>query len=680
MIGGIAANNASGMCCGTSENSYKTIADIRVILADGTILDTADKTSCESFKKSNGELLSGLEKIAEEIRNDKPLFEKIVHKFKIKNTTGYSLNALTDYKDGLDILKHLMIGSEGTLAFISDITYNTVVEHPNKALALAIYPNIESACKAVQILKTQPVSAVELMDRAAIKSVESAKGVPEYLKTISNDSAALLIETRAESHTTLLSSIETISASIAHIQTELPLSFTQVPKEQALLWKIRKETFPTVAGMRKTGSTAIIEDVCFPMAQLAQATLDLQQLFAKHGYTEAVIFGHALEGNLHFVFSPAFNDEKEVERYDNFMSDIADMVVDKYNGSLKAEHGTGRNMAPFVEKEWGEKAYQLMKEIKNIFDPKGILNPGVILNSDNKIHLKNLKPMVSIRDTADKCMECGFCEGTCVSEGFTLSPRQRVAVYREMERLKASGEEPHRRAEMNSLYKYAGLATCATDSLCYTKCPVKIDTGKLVKELRHENHKPIHENIASSIAKNMGSVTSGMRLGLDSVYYLRLMTGKKVFGSLATGMHKITGGAIPLWNEYFPKGATKLSAKNITNSTKESIDNPNKVVYFPSCITRSMGVSKEYSDSMEITQLTEKLLKRGGYEVIYPKEINGLCCGMAFSSKGFVEAGKLASDKLEAALNEASEKRKISCALRYEPLFIHNEEQYGREA
>lgn len=333
-----------------------------------------------------------------------------------------------------------------------------------------------------------PVTAVEIMDRAALRSVDSAKGVPEYLKSLPDNATALLIETKAENQSKLEENISRIKENISSIETLLPLNFTQNPAEQAALWKIRKESLPTVAGMRKSGTTSIIEDVCFPIPSLAKAVLDLQALFLKHGYTEAVIFGHALEGNMHFMFSPNFNNEAETERYSRFMDDLADMVVDKYNGSLKAEHGTGRNMAPYVEKEWGENAYRIMREVKRLFDPKGILNPGVILNEDHKIHLKNLKPMATIRESADKCMECGFCEGVCVAEGFTLSPRQRVAIHREIERLNQTGEEPHRAAEIKSLYKYSGLATCATDSLCAMKCPVKIDTGKLVKELRHESH------------------------------------------------------------------------------------------------------------------------------------------------------------------------------------------------
>lgn len=678
MIGGIAANNASGMCCGVSENSYKTLADIRVIMADGTLLDTASESSKENFLLTNSKLISDLENLSKRVNENEILSEKIRRKFKMKNTTGYSLNALTDYTDGFEILKHLIIGSEGTLAFISDITYNTVIEHPFKALALILFPSIEDACKAVIKLKKEPVTAVEIMDRANIRSVEKEKGVPEYLITLPNDACALLVESRAHDQITLETNLISIKESIANIPLQLPYEFTFDKKEQAMLWKIRKESFPTVAGMRKSGNTPIIEDVCFPVVKLAEATLALQGLFAKHGYNEAVIFGHALEGNLHFVFNQDFGIESEVERYGRFMDDVASLVVDVYDGSLKAEHGTGRNMAPYVEKEWGKEAYELMKEIKYIFDPQGILNPGVILNDDAQIHLKNLKPVPSIREVADQCMECGFCEGVCVSEGFTLSPRQRVATFREIERLRRTGEEPHIAAEMNKLYKYKALDTCATDSLCYIKCPLHVDTGKLVKELRHEGHTAFQERVAVTIAKNMKTVTLFMRYGLTFFYWIRLLFGKKIFGSITSTAHKISFGIVPLWNRYFPKGSARSKYKS-TNLNSTENNSELKVVYFPSCITRSMGISKEYSQEVEITKVTETLLQRAGYKIIYPANVNSLCCGMAFSSKGFTEAGKISSDNLEAALTIASENGKYPVLCDMSPCLYTMKSNFGEK-
>lgn len=673
MIGGIVANNASGMCCGTSENSYKTMADIRIILPDGTVLDTADEASCTSFRSSHAAFLEGIAAIAAEIKADPELEARIRRKYKIKNTTGYSLNAFVDYSDPIDIVKHLVIGSEGTLAFISDVTYNTVVDHKHKALAMITYTDIAHACEAVQILKRQnKVSAVELIDRAGVRSVDQAPGIPAFLKTIGPESCVLLVETRAASAEELEANTAAITEGIASVPTELPFAFTTDAKEQATLWKLRKEMLPTVAGMRRSGTTAIIEDICFPIEKLAEATVRLREVFAADGYADAVIFGHALAGNLHFMFNQDFSTAAEVEKYKHFMDDVVKLVVDRYDGSLKAEHGTGRNMAPFVEYEWGKQAYALMQRVKALFDPKGILNPGVILNTDPMAHISNLKPIPSTRQIVDKCMECGFCEGYCVAEGLTLSPRQRVAAFREIERLKASGEEPHRAAEMQKLFRYAGDQTCATDSLCNLHCPVGADAGKMVKEIRHESHSPRGERRAVWLAGHMAGATATLRGGLKCLNALRLVFGKRVFGAMARGLRAATGKALPLWNEYMPTGASKIHVMPAPERER-------KVVYFPSCITRSMGTTKAYSKEKEVTQVTAALLEAAGFQVIYPEKMDSLCCGMLFSSKGYVEAGQKASDTLKAALEAASDGGRIPILCDMSPCLYTMKSNFGDE-
>ncbi len=658
MIGGIAANNASGMCCGTSQNSYKTVAEIRAVLADGSILDTAEPMSLIQFRRTHRELIRQMESISRKIRANQELAERIRRKYRIKNTTGYSLNAFIDYTDGVEIIKHLLIGSEGTLGFISEITYNTVVEHRHKALALAIYPDIERACRAVQLMKAHcTVSAAEIMDRAAIRSVENTDGVPEYLKSAGASACALLIETRASEADRLQAQVDRIKSTISGIATEFPLVFTTDPAEQSVLWKIRKNTLPTVAGMRRSGTTAIIEDVCFPIEELAGAVVQLRNVFSRNGYDDAIIFGHALEGNIHFMFNQDFGIPEEVERYRRFMDDIADLVVKGYDGSLKAEHGTGRNMAPFVEQEWGDVAYRMMLRIKQAFDPKGILNPGVIINDDPMAHLRNLKPMPSVSDAVDKCMECGFCEGSCVSDGLTLSPRQRVVAFREMERIRSLGDADALLAEMEQAFHYAGMDTCATDSLCLLKCPVGIDAGKLMKRLRSERTTEEGRRNAMWVSENMDRVTSFARGFLKTVNAVRLVLGKRLFGVLARGLRRLTGGRLPLWNEYMPTGARKIKLEK--GCIIGDPDNDRKVVYFPSCITRTMGTTPAYSSNLELTRITEKLLLKAGFTIIYPENLEKLCCGMSFSSKGFVEAGKRSSDELKAALLKASQGGRI---------------------
>jgi len=652
MIGGIAANNASGMCCGTAENSYKTLGSMRIIFADGTLLDTADSKSKEQFRQTHPQLIQDIEEMAISVKGNVALAGRILRKFKMKNTTGYSLNALVDFSDPFDVIEHLMIGSEGTLGFIAEITYKTVVEHPFRASSLMIFPDIEKACNAVSLLKSSPVSAVELMDRAGLRSVEDHEGMPAYLKTLSAKASAILVETRALQQAELDQQISIILDKIKTIPSEIPIQFTAVPSEYALLWKIRKGLFPSVGAMRKTGTTVIIEDVAFPVPRLAEATLDLHRLFEKWGYHEAVIFGHALEGNLHFVFTQDFGLQSEIDRYRQFMADVAQLVVAKYDGSLKAEHGTGRNMAPFVEMEWGKEAYELMKQIKNIFDPQNLLNPGVILNADPEAHLKNLKPIPAASEKIDKCIECGFCEPTCVSAELTLTPRQRIVVYREMASLRKSGHEPHILASLIKDFKYEGNETCATDGLCATSCPVKIDTGKLIKVLRTEEIGS-RQNRAVWIADRMSGVTAFARTALSIVGFFHTILGTAVMKGISGGIRTLSGNRIPLWNRYMP-----LGAKAIRVSKSSEAGTGRKVVYFPSCINRAMGVSKEHRTEKQLSETMLGLLNKGGFEVIYPENLNTLCCGMAFSSKGYTEAGTKKSNELEAALVKASENGK----------------------
>ena len=378
-IGGIAANNASGMCCGTAQNSYKTLAGLRVMLADGSLLDTEDPLSIAAFSKTHAVLLGELERLGRDTRANAALAKRIRHKFKIKNTTGYSLNALVDFEDPIDILAHLMIGSEGTLGFMTRITYQTVIEDPCKASALVFFPDIRTACEAVIRLKPQPVSAVELLDRPAIHSVENKPGLPAIMRQLGEEAAALLIEVRSPTPEGLQEKIATVLAALNGIATVEPVQFSTDPATCDMYWKVRKGTFPAVGAMRRTGTTVLIEDVAFPIESLADATLDLQALLRRRGYHEGIIFGHALEGNLHFVITQDFGDQAEIDRYARFMDDLCKLVVDKYDGSLKAEHGTGRNMAPFVEMEWGKEATDLMRRIKQAFDPRGLMNPGKVL-------------------------------------------------------------------------------------------------------------------------------------------------------------------------------------------------------------------------------------------------------------------------------------------------------------
>ena len=596
-----------------------------------------------------------VKELALKVNRNKALHDKIVRKFKIKNTCGYSLNALVDFEDPIKIISHLMIGSEGTLGFIKDITYKTVPEYQDKASALMIFKNVKDACEAVVTMRTKcrtrmlnaQVDAAEIMDRAALRSVENQEGMPDFLKTLSDTATAVLVETRAPDAKILDKNIEKILNELKYIEPEIPLYFTKNIEEYTAYWKIRKGLFTAVGAARETGTTCIIEDVAYPIESLADGTLELQTFFKKYGYDEAIIFGHSLDGNLHFVFNQTFDTQEEISRYENFMAEVADQVAVKYKGSLKAEHGTGRNMAPFVELEWGEDAYNLMKDIKNIFDPKGLLNPGVILNDDKSIHLKNFKTMPKSDDIIDKCIECGFCEPTCPSNMLTLTPRQRTAAYRHMNNLE--GDELKAFKEQ---YQYEGIETCATCSLCSLSCPVDIDTGSLTKKLRSEQIGKLGHSIAGGMVNHYAGILSVGRTAMSSVKWInKNIIPDSTMTKMSETLRTLTKDTMPLWTKSLPSGY-KFQGK-------ASLKSESKVVYFSSCINRTMANPNENEGEIPLDIVIIGILERAGYEVIIPSNIENLCCGMPFSSKGYVSEGRKKSKELEDELRIASRNGEI---------------------
>ncbi|NQD55322.1 FAD-binding oxidoreductase [Pseudomonas sp. CM25] len=642
-IGGIVANNASGMCCGTAQNTYHTLAGLRLVLADGTRLDSEDPASVEAFASSHADLLESLARLGRETRANTALAERIRHKYRLKNTTGLSLNALVDYDQPLDILQHLLVGSEGTLGFISAVTYDTVPDHPHKASALLVFPSVESCCRAVPLLKRQPVSAVELLDRRSLRSVQNMPGMPLWVKGLSDNACALLIESRAASQSLLHEQLQQIMVSIADFPLEQQVDFSEDPAVYNQLWKIRKDTFPAVGAVRQTGTTVIIEDVTFPVEQLAEGVNRLIQLFDKHRYDEAIIFGHALEGNLHFVFTQGFNSAAEVARYQAFMDDVAQLVAVEFGGSLKAEHGTGRNMAPFVELEWGQDAYQLMWKLKRLLDPNGIFNPDVVLSEDPDIHLKNLKPLPAADEIVDKCIECGFCEPVCPSKGLTLSPRQRIVMWRDIQARQRAGIDT---GDLMKTFQYQGIDTCAATGLCAQRCPVGINTGELVKKLRSQAAG--HPKTADWLAEHFNTALGGARLTLTAANTARKLLGAPRLARLSASMSKASNGRLPQWTAAMPQPLRPLQFSAASNDARP------RVVYLAACVSRVMGPAYADREQSSLLDKTRALLEKAGYQVVFPENADSLCCGQPFASKGYPEQAEHKRQELINALLHAS--------------------------
>jgi D-lactate dehydrogenase len=650
MIGGIVANNASGMCCGTAQNTYRTLQRMRLVLADGCVLDSGDPASRRDFAESHRGVVEGLRAIREEIAADPALSGRIRDKYRIKNTTGYGLNSFLDFTDPVDILVHLLVGSEGTLGFVSEVTLRTVEEHAHRASALVLFPDVVQAARATQALQGGLVSAAELMDRASLRAVEAKPGMPAALRGLPDGACALLIEVRDADPAGLSARIGRAVERLAGIPTLAEVAFTSVRAEAEALWDVRRGLFPAVGAARRVGTTVVIEDVAFPMAHLAEAVAALQELLAEHGYAEGILFGHALDGNLHFVFTQGFDDPAEVERYRRFMEAVCDMVVRRFDGSLKGEHGTGRNMAPFVELEWGARAHGIMRRVKELLDPEGILAPGVLLNPDPLAHVKALKPLPAADPLVDRCTECGFCEPRCPSRALTLTPRQRIVVRRELSRLEAAPDETALRERFLEAWRYLGDETCATDGLCATACPVGIDTGKLVKALRAEARSGSARRVASWLAEHYGGAVGSARLALGAASAARVALGEPGLAGLSRGVRALSGGRLPLWNPAMPRPAPGRSF----GGTIPGRGGP-ALVYLPSCVVRAMGPARGDPDARAEFEAMLSILEKAGCEVRFPRDLPSLCCGLTFESKGFPDLAARKAAELQAALLEASE-------------------------
>ncbi len=713
MVGGIVCNNASGMNCGVHANSDRMMVSARLVLTDGTIVDTGSKESRDEFRRTHPEFIKQIEQLRDDVRADAELSERIKLKYSIKNVTGLNIRPLIAYDDPFDIMAHLMVGSEGTLAFLSEVTMKTLHDYPFKASAMVYFLTMKESCEAVVALKkikgsdddlrmsaeNLAVKSAEMLDYMSLNSVDD----PVFLKYKEDVDAgkiegvkpgdyhnltAILTETKASTHEELLSKIDLIRKCLAQFRLYTPAEFTEDPKVYGKYWAIRSGIFPSVGGTRPIGTSCLIEDVAFPIEKLPEATVRLQKLIADHGYSDACIYGHAFEGNYHFILNQSFESEQEVKRYADMMRAVAKLVVEDYDGSLKAEHGTGRNMAPFVKYEWGDKAYEVMRRVKAIFDPNGLLNQGVIFNDDPDCFIKCLKPLpvldydfdrvpdggnflkdpslstaqgtIEAVKRANKCIECGFCEVNCMSCGLTLSSRMRIAVQREIKALEASGTNPERVATLRRQYKYYGDQTCATDGLCSTSCPMKINTGELTHLIRQMDmlDNKMGYRIGEFAANHMAGIKSGLRVVLDVAHLGHLTLGSSVMTSVCRTMNKM---GLPLWTTAMPKKKSQPKpGSHVGHAAQEEL----KVVYFPSCINQTMGLSKEAPVKHPLVDEVCQLLNKAGYEVIFPENMDRMCCGQIWESKGMLDIADRKSAELEKALWKASEQGRypVLCA------------------
>ncbi len=646
LVGGILNNNSSGMCCGTAQNSYKTIRSVRVVLADGFVLDTGDAASVRRFMNERADMVKQILDLRADIMKDPELVDLIQRKFKIKNTTGYSINSLVDFEDVVDILNHLFVGSEGTLGFVSEITYNCVDNAKYKGCGLVFYGNLNDASRAVVTLagmSRDVVVAAEMMDYLSLKSVQQLPEVPDFVRGIPEGTSCILFQSESNDEAELDKNLEYIKNALQDIPTVIPSMYSKDAAEYDKWWLIRKGLLPIAAGLRRSGTTVITEDVCFKIEDFTAGIEMITELFHKYDFVDSgIIFGHALSGNVHFIITPDFNDKREMDNFSALVKEMAERTAG-VEGSIKAEHGTGRMVAPFVELEWGHKAYAVNRKVKEIFDPTGILNPDVIITDDPNIYKKNLKAMSEIDPLFNMCMECGFCEKNCPSRNLTLTPRQRISLLREEQRLLKEGNT-EMAAELKKGYEYYGVDTCAACSMCSMLCPLGIDTAQIAISMRKID--PKGTALAHAIYNNFSTTIKAAKVGTTLGGVAGKIATKALLAKISTDAHKLTG-----LTPYMP--TTMPKANPYTLSNKRNPNYHKNVVYFSTCANRAFRQNQGYDDQRSLQQVFESLCDKAGYNVIYPPHIENLCCGLSFENYEDIDRQALAD--LKAALMQASE-------------------------
>ncbi|MER2133460.1 MAG: FAD-binding and (Fe-S)-binding domain-containing protein [Arthrobacter sp.] len=633
-IGGVVANNSSGMACGTEFNTYRTLESMVMVLASGTVLDTAAPDAEEKLRALEPELFEGLLRLRGRIVANPDSVATITRLFSMKNTMGYGLNSFLDFENPADILAHLMIGSEGTLGFVAQATFRTIPALPKVATGLMFFDSLDAAATALPELTASGLATVELMDATSLRVARLAADAPLELRNLEVQShAALLVEHQAATAEELDAKREASQPLFESLRLAAPFAMTTNARDRAGMWHMRKGLYTTVAGARPSGTNALLEDIVVPVPSLARTCAELATLFTAHHYRDSVIFGHAKDGNIHFMLNENFNDPAELARYEAFTEEIVDLVLGE-GGSLKAEHGTGRIMAPYVRRQYGDELYEIMLEVKRLIDPANLLNPGVLINEDPRSYVQNLKVAPTVEEEVDRCVECGYCEPVCPSKDLTTTPRQRIVLRREIADAEARGDSVLA-ATLRADYDYDGVQTCAVDGMCGTACPVLINTGDLVRRLRAENTNKAADAGWKAAAGRWGTMTTA---GGKALTFAKAVPSPLPKLATAVGRALLGADNVQSYDTVLPGGGTRRTPHEDADPV---------AVFFPACIGTMFGPAGGGEGSAPAFM---ELCGRAGVGVRIPKGIENLCCGTPWKSKGFTSGYQDMTEKVLANL------------------------------
>ncbi|MDD5459326.1 MAG: FAD-linked oxidase C-terminal domain-containing protein, partial [Phycisphaerae bacterium] len=496
-IGGSLANNATGAHSLQYGYMGEHVHSIEAVLSDGSIVEIENGLMPEDIKDEKlRHIAAQLQKLLTE--NNETIAEAMPETK--RNRCGYSIFGICN--DGKIDLARLLGGSEGTLAVFTQIKMRTVPLPKSKAIVQIEFATLEKMAEAVPfIIDTDPATC-ELMDKSVIAMARDA--LPHFRDILPADAEMVLLvehigETEAEVHKKIDATINAVSSLAANADAVF-----DEPTQQRL-WKSRKDAVPLLS--RKKGpkhTIAFMEDVSVDYRKLADYIRGLIKIAAEFNLTMSY-YGHAGDGELHIRPWLDLSDPAEVEK----MRQIAERVFAlawSLGGSISGEHADGLVRAAFIKAQYGEACYNIMRKVKNIFDPHSVLNPGKIINEDVDIMIKNLKAADTyvperlesqlhfldneLRYEIEQCSGCGVCLSNEAS--LRMCPMYR-ALGEELASSRAKANILHywmtggiTEADYESAEFRKFLDLCLNCKACSLQCPSGVDISKIMSAARAE--------------------------------------------------------------------------------------------------------------------------------------------------------------------------------------------------